>query len=482
MNRFFKRLLKKRNNKTCQDDDYMLRAFPTVITSGTSENELLEKPQIAIQVHIYFVELMDEMLEAVNNIIYPFDCYISTDTVEKKEIIEKQFVPFCNAKNIIVENIENRGRDVAPFLCQIKPVIKKYKYIGHIHTKRSLHTDFGEDWRKYLLRHLMGSPEYVKGVFNLFEANPDLGFIMPDVYPVIKEYVKWDGAKDSVKEIINKIGLDIDLPNEPIFPTGNMFWARCEAIEPLFKVGYTMKDLPNEEGQLNLTLAHSIERLWIYLMKAQGYSYRICVNKITKNDKKSRSSYNRLFVYSGSGMEKQLEEYGKVYRHSYENLSIDILKEYSQIVFVDESCLGPIDDLENIFEIMDSQEVDMWSMLAKPIYFLVLNKKILESSIWERDWKLEKKPEGLCQYLYANLMKEGYSFKTFIHESEYIDQWVHTDSPQNELPYEFLLLGDPFIKKDAVDSLESMEKERLKSFLMQLPNEERITELYEKFI
>ena len=475
---FFRRFLNKKNvdsYKFC--NDYLSREFPTVITESESQVqlELTSDTKIAIQVHVYFIELLNEMLEAVNNISYPFDCYVSTDTDEKRKLIEEQFVPFCNAKNIVVEVIENRGRDVAPFLYQMRPVINRYKYVGHIHTKRSLHTDFGEDWRKYLLKNLMGSPEYVNGIFSLFGESPELGFVMPDVYPVIKEYVKWDGAKSSVEQIIHQMGLEVDLPEEPIFSTGNMFWARTEAILPIFKQNYSMEDFPEEKGQLSLTLAHSIERLWVYLMKAQGYSYKICINAVGKKEKKTKNC-KRLLLCAENSMKKNLKKYGDVCLDGGNHITIDLLYKYEQIIFIDDTCIGPFNDLQKIIDNMEKESVDMWSILSKPIYFLCINKSIIESKVFEKQWK-EKKDKNLekfCQKLYAELLKNGFSFKGYVRESDYIDKWISNKRPQIELPYEFFLLGSPFVKKGAFDLLSKLEMDRLNSCLQYMSNEERV--------
>ena len=44
--------------------------------------------------------------------------------------------------------LENKGRDVIPFLTQIKKVYKNYKYICHIHTKKSKHNiEILKQWR-----------------------------------------------------------------------------------------------------------------------------------------------------------------------------------------------------------------------------------------------------------------------------------------------------------------------------------------------
>ena len=483
---FLRKIVRKRksiNQLEKEEDNYLRREFPTIIHSDYLYfNERLERektPQIAIQIHMYFVELLEEMALAVNNIIYPFDCYITTDTEEKAVMIRKDFFPICNAKNVYIDVIENRGRDVAPFFVQMSPVVNKYKYIGHIHTKRSLHTDFGDDWRKFLINNLLGTKEYVTGIFKLFEEDVKLGFVMPDVYPVNKNYLKWDGAKESIDMMLTEMGDTVNLPDEPVFPTGNMFWARSSAISIILKQGYSLEDFPDEKGQLNLTLAHSIERIWLYLMKSQGYKYRICVNI---DCSEGRKEDKRLIIYNGSGVNEELEKYGEIYIGDRKKLSYDYIMRFEQIVFVDDSCMGPIGSLNHIFETMSLKKVDMWSLLNNPPFFFVLNSSCFQKKEFDRYWKTAQKYdfEKAISYLYNELRKIECSYEVWVHESEYMDKWVNIANSQVRLPYEFMILGCPFVKKDSLSFLENRENERIFSCLKQLPEGERILALYEE--
>ena len=53
-----------------------------------------------------------------------------------------------------------------------------------------------------------------------------------------------------------------------------MFWARIDAIHQIFKIKFTNK-FPEELGQLNKTIMHAIERIWLYLVKLNGYYYKV---------------------------------------------------------------------------------------------------------------------------------------------------------------------------------------------------------------
>jgi lipopolysaccharide biosynthesis protein len=62
-----------------------------------------------------------------------------------------------------------------------------------------------------------------------------------------------------------------------------MFWARTEALQPLFKAHIKIEDFPEEAGQTDATLAHCIERLFVLVAKRSG------LNTIILRDSKSMS-------------------------------------------------------------------------------------------------------------------------------------------------------------------------------------------------
>jgi lipopolysaccharide biosynthesis protein len=57
------------------------------------------------------------------------------------------------------------------------------------------------------------------------------------------------------------------------FPVGNMFWARTIAIHQIFEENIEKK-FPKEKGQIDFTIMHSIERIWVYIAKLNGYYYK----------------------------------------------------------------------------------------------------------------------------------------------------------------------------------------------------------------
>lgn len=51
-----------------------------------------------------------------------------------------------------------------------------------------------------------------------------------------------------------------------------MFFGKTEAVKQLLGSNYTIYDFPIEEGQIDGTIMHAIERSWLYIAKANGYT------------------------------------------------------------------------------------------------------------------------------------------------------------------------------------------------------------------
>ncbi len=245
-------------------------------------DELFKKTTIAVQAHIFYEDLIEEMINKINNIPFKFDLYISTDTFEKKNIIEKYIKGITKANYYEIILIENRGRDLLPMLIQMKNRIWSYKYFCHIHSKKSNSTEFGNAWRDYLYQNLLGNEEIIKDILDTFIKKEEIGFIYPEVvYKLTK--MPFMSAKDNnvyLNYVINKIFPGYEVGKKFKYPLGNMFWARVDAIKQAFmhKYVYMLKKIDTEKD-LKLT-SHFNEVFWLYLVKMNGYFYKTIFKSI----------------------------------------------------------------------------------------------------------------------------------------------------------------------------------------------------------
>ena len=172
----------------------------------------------------------------------------------------------------------NKGRDVIPCIIQLKDIIMKYKYLCHIHTKKhDVKQQLGKAWQHYLYENLLGDKNIINQILSDFEKYDKLGFIFPEHYiSLIKYAIEF---KTKTWNNIDKI-FDILFPNFNIkagnimnFPAGNMFWAKTKAIYQIFNEKIINLS-PKERGQIDCTILHAIERIWLYLVKLNGFYYK----------------------------------------------------------------------------------------------------------------------------------------------------------------------------------------------------------------
>ena len=232
--------------------------------------------KIAIQVHVYYPDLLDEIYENIQHMPYEYDLYISTDTDEKMDIIKKYFKN-KNIKNVSIEKVKNQGRDILPFILQLKPRIKDYSYVCHLHTKKSKYADFGDDWRRYLYQNLFGNKENLETIFYIFEKHKNIGIIYPKTYHTIENNMEIGSNKELLDDLCNRLHIENTFRN--IFPSGSMFWIRGELLKQLFDV-VDKSDFQKESGQIDGTFAHAIERVFVVLAEQNKYKYLQIINEI----------------------------------------------------------------------------------------------------------------------------------------------------------------------------------------------------------
>ncbi len=227
--------------------------------------------RLAVQLHLFYPDTLPDLLAALRAIPMPFDCFVSTDTPEKQAQLNAAFADAGIPAT--VEIFPNRGRDVAPLLAQMRERIDGYDYLLHLHSKRTVASDFGGSWRENLLRTLAGSPAQSGGALARLAADETLGLLFPAPFDDVGEYVTWTFNREATITLLRRMGLRDNTTDPPVFPVGNMFYARVDAVRPLFDLPLTPEDFPREHGQRDATLAHAVERVWVYLAAARGYTY-----------------------------------------------------------------------------------------------------------------------------------------------------------------------------------------------------------------
>lgn len=247
----------------CTDNEIMYRDIPLLDACNK---------KIAVHVHLYYVDLLDEFVYYLSNIPYAFDVFVSCQSMADVNVIQRHLGRIHNVKKVIVKECPNRGRDIAPLYVEFANEIRKYDYFLHVHSKKSLYT--GQErigWRRYSLNSLLGSQEIVKRIFSLLESNKEIGLVYPDNHPDVPTMAySWLKNESGGRRLLNELNIPFT-SGFFLYPAGSFFWAKTEALKPLFDRKLNLEDFPEEEGQTDGTLAHVIERCTGLVVKNGGF-------------------------------------------------------------------------------------------------------------------------------------------------------------------------------------------------------------------
>ena len=212
--------------------------------------------EIALVLHLHYVELWPEIAGYLRNLPDGFGLYVSIgETAPAGTEAEIQAI-FPNA---VVLRVENRGRDVLPFLTLMKHVVADgRRYVCKIHSKKSKHRVDGDTWRGDLYGKLLGSRDIVADNVFALVNRPGLGLLGPAGHMVPSSFY-WGSNAENVTRLGRAFGVDAAQMTYE-FAAGTMFWAKVDGVKPLLELGLTRDSFEAEAGQIDGTLAHALER------------------------------------------------------------------------------------------------------------------------------------------------------------------------------------------------------------------------------
>ncbi|MEO6216840.1 MAG: rhamnan synthesis F family protein [Sphingomonas sp.] len=208
-------------------------------------------PSMLIHIHAFYPDVVEEMLD------YFVDAakrgrFLITTTTKKNydaicEILDKQ--AFIAHETRL---IENKGRDIGPFLDHAINYAHDGDTICHVHTKKSpdAGASYGEKWRKSLYGTLL-----TQTAVDAF-ADTRLGLLFPDM----PRSVGWGKNRPFCEQIAKRLDRRLKGHPGPI-PIGNMFFARVEVARAMRDATRDM-EWPREPVPYDGTVLHAIERMW----------------------------------------------------------------------------------------------------------------------------------------------------------------------------------------------------------------------------
>ena len=252
---------------------------PTVQNAQAAE-QICKNKRIALAMHLYFMDMLDQSAAFAAKFPPQTDVFVSTNSVEKKQQIEAAFSKL-NVHSVTVFAVENRGRDVAAFLCDLAPHLREYDYACFMHDKKAIQTkpgSVGASFGYVCNENVCKNSAHVLNVLCEFENDPYLGILCPP-YPSHGLYFMnmcsggWGPNFENTKKLLEQLGLGVPISGEesPIAPFGSVFWFRPKALEPLFAHGWQHTDFPPEPLPQDGTISHAIERIYPFVAQAAGY-------------------------------------------------------------------------------------------------------------------------------------------------------------------------------------------------------------------
>lgn len=229
----------------------------------TSTQKKKQHHNNALVLHLYYINMFEEIVEEIGSCTNLFDIYISINLDCSIDDI-KHILSIYPQANIYM--YENRGRDVLPFLQIFEEIYDMgYKTLCKIHTKKSMHDDNGIVWGRTLRKRLFNANNTILDVLNNvssvggFVAKGNLGYANRGL----------GINKESIIEVTNL--LDVNFHEEFCYPMGTMFWCKVDAIKQFASGAIKSKYFSIESGALDGNIEHAIERVVGLLFEQNGY-------------------------------------------------------------------------------------------------------------------------------------------------------------------------------------------------------------------
>jgi lipopolysaccharide biosynthesis protein len=227
----------------------------------------LEDSRPCAVIHVWYPELLDEIASALTASGVRWRIVITT-TVERESQVRKRAAHLGLTAEI--EVFENRGRDILPFLHVANRLLDEgVTTVLKLHTKRSTHREDGETWRRELLDRLL-SPERATRIVDAFRDDPSLGLVHAEGHLQPLSYY-WGANQANVSYLARRLGLPAPELENDHFIAGSMFWLRPAAARLLLDAHLDLAEFDGEQGQLDGTLAHAVERVFCLAASADGY-------------------------------------------------------------------------------------------------------------------------------------------------------------------------------------------------------------------
>lgn len=219
----------------------------------------------AVVAHLYYLDLLPEILACRATL--PGTAPLHLTVPEDKLAAAQDLVAGLPA--IVLHPCINRGRDIWPFVKLLNSgALAGYDAVLKLHTKRSPHLLDGNIRRKLLYTMLAGEENAVKRTLGAF-LQPTTGMAgWADCWRTAPPY--WMANRERVLAIARRMGAP-EAAQKLGFFEGSMFWFRPAALAALREMQLTPEDFEVEQGQVDGTFHHALERCFSIAAWSRGY-------------------------------------------------------------------------------------------------------------------------------------------------------------------------------------------------------------------
>jgi len=219
-------------------------------------------------IHAWYPDVFAEILASLRASGIPWRLIVTTPPDRVAEIQACLAAASLDAEIVAVEN---RGRDILPFLKVADRLLDQgVDTVLKLHTKRSPHRDDGDDWRRDILGKVLAP---ARGILSAFADDPGLGLVAPAGHLQPMD-VFLAANKQAVRYLIARLGIDDRALRQARFVAGSMFWVRLSALRPVLDAHLDEWEFEPEQGQLDGTLAHGVERILALAVRNAGFRVR----------------------------------------------------------------------------------------------------------------------------------------------------------------------------------------------------------------
>lgn len=220
-----------------------------------------------VVIHAWYLEELGELLAHVRG--SGLDCrLLITTAAEHRDQVQALLQAAQLDAEVMV--FANHGRDLLPFLQVANLLLDQGEdVVLKLHTKRSVHMQQGAQWRQDMLRQLLDDGNGVQAV-SRFARDRTLGMLAPAGHLLaVRDY---PGANDDMlARLAVRLGLRTDVLAAH-FSAGTMCWLRLAALRPLLDAHLSPGAFEPEQGQIDGTLAHALERALGAVCVDAGYT------------------------------------------------------------------------------------------------------------------------------------------------------------------------------------------------------------------